>query len=180
MLKDGLEKVSSLTTESLHLALITKVLDKERNAELFYSEEQALTLLGRKLSTYESHLSFDILRNQQDVSIASEEGDIKLSTDGLEKMFWSVFALNEVLEERYPWHDSFVSRWHDLEKSLREVFYEMRFSKKEETEFDAYWSHLFMPFLNNEEHRDALLQKESKKFASFNDLLSLDAKDTIK
>ena len=44
-----------------------------------------------------------------------------------EKMFWTVFALNEVLEERYPQHDSFVSRWHNFEKSLREVFYEMTF-----------------------------------------------------
>jgi len=48
-----LVKVSSLGTEAVHLSLLAKTLDKEDYSDLFYSEEEALVLVGKKLSTYE-------------------------------------------------------------------------------------------------------------------------------
>jgi len=79
------------------LALLTKVLGKEENANLFYSEEEALILLSRKLSTYENILLTYISSERKETLIETDEGVINFKNEEIEKMFWTVFSLVHVL-----------------------------------------------------------------------------------
>jgi hypothetical protein len=96
--------------ESIHVALLAKVLDGDKNAQIFYNVSEALDILTKKIATYEDfnkkYPGFGgffpwMTVNGSKVDPSPDWVNKVPSLDNGE-LFWAMYGLLEVLETKYP------------------------------------------------------------------------------
>ena len=129
-------KFTSPKDESLQISILAKVLNGDQRAKVIYSVEEALDILKKKIQTYENlSQAYPGLGGFLPL-LKVEEGDCSplhlqqatLSSVENGDLYWSIYALTHVLEQKYPNEYNLAGRYNSILTNMQHnsvnIFYE--------------------------------------------------------
>lgn len=129
-------RFTSAKDEALQIAILAKVLNGDERASVIYSQQEAFDILIKKIETYEKiHEEFPgfghflpllKVENGEAKPLYDQRSTISSVENG--ELYWSIYALTHVLEEKYPSQMSLAYRFNTMLAGMSQnsvqVFYE--------------------------------------------------------
>ena len=131
-----MHQFTAASKESIHIAILAKVLDEDPLAQLIYTKNEALDMLTKKIDTYEK---FDKqypgfggflpwLSVVDGVVTPTYDWTNRVPSLDNGELFWAMYGLVEILDVRYPHQKSLRNRWEKavqrMIKNSIHIFYE--------------------------------------------------------